>query len=604
MRKVLYNSRSIEFKKPFGAVSTTQEIEIIFPVHVSLCATGVQLVLRRDEDGYIKYFHLTLKCQEGAYNVYTAKFTVDVAGVHYYRFEIQTEKGILFVGRNENTGNAVIGDWLPEWQLTVFKEGFSTPDWLKGGLIYHIFPDRFARIEDGSRPSHGTFNNWYQQPSIGDERGYMADDFFGGNLKGVISKLDYLASLGVTCIYFSPIFESFSNHRYDTGDYLKIDELFGTEEEFKELIEKAKVKGISIILDGVFNHTGSDSIYFNKLGKYDSIGAYQSQESPYYDWFTFTNWPDEYLCWWGVTVVPTVARDAKGYHELITGRNGVIEKWTQMGVRGWRLDVVDELSSQFVEDIRKCCKDISKETVVIGEVWEDASTKESYGEKRKYFIGDQLDGVMNYPFKEAIIKLMRDRDIKTFISSIYEIYENYPKCALDSSMTLLGTHDTVRILTALADIDVPATKQERSLYKLTLDAYNVAKQRLYIASILQYILPGIPTLYYGDEVGMQGFEDPLNRETFPISGWDEDILNHYIMLGLFRKKYREELTNEPLEIKEKEGLLILTRGKIVTFVNLTNNEYILKKEYKNELTGESVNIVPSMTALVCVINKG
>ncbi len=602
MRKVLYNSRSTEYKKPFGAVSTTQEIEITFPVHVSICATWVKLVLRRDSDGHIVYFPLTFKYQEGSYNVYTTKFTIGIDGVHYYRFEIQTEDGILFVGRNKNTGKAVIGDWLPEWQLTVFKSQFITPDWLKGGLIYHIFPDRFARIEDGSRPRHGIFNNWNQQPSIGDERGYMADDFFGGNLKGVISKLDYLENIGVTCIYFSPIFESFSNHRYDTGDYLEIDELFGTEEELKELIHKAKARGISIILDGVFNHTGSDSIYFNKLGKYDSIGAYQSKESPYYDWFTFTNWPDEYLCWWGVTVVPTVARSAKGYHELITGKNGVIEKWTQMGIRGWRLDVVDELSSSFVEKIRKSCKDISQDTVIIGEVWEDASTKESYGEKRRYFMGDQLDGVMNYPFKDAIIKLMKDCDVKSFINSIYEIYENYPKCAIDSCMTLLGTHDTVRILTALADIEVPQTKHERSLYKLPVDAYNIAKKRLYVASVLQYILPGVPTLYYGDEIGMQGFEDPLNRETFPISGWDEDILNHYIKLGAFRKKYREELINAPLEIKEKGGLLVLTRGKVVVFVNVTNIDCALRGNYKNELTEEFVNILPPMSALISVVN--
>ncbi|MBR5174061.1 MAG: glycoside hydrolase family 13 protein, partial [Clostridia bacterium] len=411
---------------------------------------------------------------------------------------------------------------------------------------YQIFPDRFNKGEDRAFSKRGRFHgDWYDRPDFAREGvDYRADDFYGGNIKGVIDKLDYLVSLGVSAIYFNPVFESSSNHRYDTGDYLKIDNLFGDEAEFEELILKAKEKGIGIILDGVFNHTGADSLYFNKFGNYPTLGAYQSKESPYYNWFYFDNFPDRYGCWWGSTVVPTVNKSAEGYRNLILGENGVIEKWTKMGVAGWRLDVVDELPIDFTTDLCKKIKEVNPDCSIIGEVWEDASTKVAYSEWRPYFMGEQLDGVMNYPFKEAIISLMLGGKTKDFVSSITHILENYPKANLDVNMNLIGSHDTARILTVLSGVTPPYRKEDRASFAMDGELYALAKRRLKIASALQYFLPGVPCLYYGDEAGAYGYEDPLNRGTYPWGREDGDLVDHYQRLGNLRKEYQNLFLGE------------------------------------------------------------
>ncbi len=590
-----FNPRKNEYKNPFGAVSTGQQISFTFPINKAISLFSVSLILRKDN--IIKNIQMRYLGEEGEENLFVCGFSLDKEGIYYYRFEIYTQEGTIFVGKGRDS-KALIGDWLPEWQLTVFENSFSTPEWIKGGIIYHIFPDRFQRIEDKKRPKRGVFKSWYQMLSIGDQTGYRADDFYGGNIKGVIDKIPYLKSLGITAIYFSPIFESSSNHRYDTGDYFKIDDLFGTEEEFKNLLSIAKKEGISIILDGVFNHTGADSIYFNKFNHYNSLGAYQSKESKYYDWFTFYDWPDKYECWWGVTVVPTISRKAKGFQEMIVEKNGVIDKWTSLGVSGWRLDVVDELSSDFVEEIRKSCKKIDKDTLVIGEVWEDASTKESYGEKRKYLLGKQLDGVMNYPFKDAIIELVKDGKVESFINTIYEICENYPKCVLDVCMTLLGSHDTIRIINELSVVNKPKTKFSRSIYRLSPEQYKKGKDRLKIASIIQYILPGVPTIYYGDETGMQGFEDPMNRSTFPITGGDLDLVEHYNKLGKFRQKHNQMLVNSGIELYFRGNLLHILRGSLHLIVNLSGAIISLDYVVKDEITGEEHQFIQSEQAIV------
>ena len=422
----------------------------------------------------------------------------------------------------------------------------KTPDWSKRGVIYQIFPDRFNKGEDRAFTKRGRLHgDWYDRPDFAREGvDYRADDFYGGNIKGVIDKLDYLVSLGVSAIYFNPVFESSSNHRYDTGDYLKIDNLFGDEAEFEELILKAKEKGIGIILDGVFNHTGADSLYFNKFGNYPTIGAYQSKESPYYNWFYFDNFPDRYGCWWGSTVVPTVNKSAEGYRNLILGENGVIEKWTKMGVAGWRLDVVDELPIDFTTDLCKKIKEVNPDCSIIGEVWEDASTKVAYSEWRPYFMGEQLDGVMNYPFKEAIIALMLGGKTKDFVSSITHILENYPKANLDVNMNLIGSHDTARILTVLSGVNPPYRKEDRALFTMDGELYALAKHRLKIASALQYFLPGVPCLYYGDEAGAYGYEDPLNRGTYPWGREDVDLVDHYQRLGNLRNEHQNLFLGE------------------------------------------------------------
>ncbi|MDD3946260.1 MAG: glycoside hydrolase family 13 protein [Clostridia bacterium] len=587
-----FHSRDTTYKKPFGAAATGEEIQIMFPVEKRRRAKGVFIVLR----GVLNRRIALDKLQEDDATIFFGtSFCVDKEGIVYYRFEVETGKGFLFVGRDA-TGQAVVGDWLPEWQLTVFDNHYTTPQWLKGGLIYHIFIDRFARIEDGKKPSFGYLKSWEEDVEIHkDDGSYAADDFFGGNIKGILSKLDYLESLGVNAIYLSPVFESSSNHRYDTGDYLKIDKLFGDEEEFARLISDCKSRGIGIILDGVFNHTGADSVYFNKFGHYPSLGAYQSEKSPYYHWYTFFDNLD-YACWWGVKSVPTVRRDALDFQDFIAGYDGVIEKWTSLGVMGWRLDVVDELSSAFVKKIRSAIKRHGSERVIIGEVWEDASTKVSYGESREYLFGKELDGVMNYPFRTAILDYVKSANAEAFVTIVNAIIENYPKPTLDCCMTLIGTHDTVRVINELAEGVVPHKKSERKAHRLSPNAYAKAKKRLMLAACLQYFLPGVPSLYYGDETALQGYEDPMNRRPYPWGAEDAETLDFYRKLGGIRK------TNRPLfsmtaTITAENGVVTIARGNLALIANASGAPVMIEKVF-DLLTGDFLMQVPACGAII------
>lgn len=562
-----FDSRDTRYKKPFGAVAAGTTVYFKFPVSADIGATEVALIYRGAEEG-----KLTLKRlgDVDGYTVFTGAAVFNTPGVCYYRFEIHSVRGTLYAGRVGDDGKATVGEWLKEWQLTVYDASFKTADWLKGKIIYHIFPDRFCRVEDGRRPAYGKFKSWGKELTIFDPDGiYRADDFYGGNIKGVLTRLPYLKSLGVGAIYFSPVFDSHSNHRYDTGDYMKIDPLFGSEDEFKMLISECEKQGIGIILDGVFNHTGADSIYFNKFGRYPGIGAYQSKSSPYYPWYTFTKYPDEYACWWGVTVVPTVRRDCEEFQDFIAGPGGVIEKWTELGVKGWRLDVADELSTAFLEKIRAKVKSLG-DVALIGEVWEDASTKVSYGEKRSYLFGRQLDGTMNYPFRTAILSLFKDRNAENFVDSVMTIAENYPHDALYQSMSLLGTHDTVRIITALGGNHNMRTKAERLHFRMPLAEYKSAARAVKTASAIQYFLPGLPTIYYGDEIGMQGYEDPINRRPYAYGYEDPDLLAHYRYLGKIHSEFPQEFS-----IGCGRNYISITRGKYTLHVYLENMSYTI-----------------------------
>ena len=550
-----YNSRV--HKTPFGAVRAGEKIKIVFPVTHSVWVESVKMIIGKGEDEWER--PLLFCGDDGNITYFDTEFTIGEWGIYHYRFEVKlVGGGVDKLGAGEN-GDAMIGD-LPDWQLTVYDRDFVVPDTIKGGVIYHIFADRFAHAGKDVQPRYGYLKKWGDKVTVREPDGsYRANDFFGGNFKGITGKLDYIASLGVTEIYLSPIFESSSNHRYDTGDYMKIDPLLGTEDDFRELITQARKRGIGVILDGVFNHSGADSVYFNQLGHYDSVGAYQSKDSPYYDWYYFRHYPDDYDCWWGCKVVPTLNKSAAGYRELVLGKGGVIDKWTAFGIDGWRLDVVDELPTDFVDDLRAAIKRANDKVAVIGEVWEDASVKVSYGTLRPYLTKGELDGVMNYPYKEAILSFCLYGGARAFGTKVMRIYENYPTDVLNSSMTLIGTHDTIRALNALSGEDVRyTTKEQRLEMRLSGEAYALAKKRLKIASFLQFLLPGVPSVYYGDEVGLQGYEDPMNRAPFPWGEEDVELLAHYRFLGSVRKNYRDILLGG-MDVREQGELLILHR---------------------------------------------
>lgn len=581
-----FNSRKIECKSPYGAVKCGEKLSLHFPIASWVSVDKMHVFIRLGDVS--TPVEMRFEKSENGFSVYTADYVFDAAGIYYYRFEMRNRDGVWYYGRGEN-GESVCGENLPEWQLTVYKSSYKTPDFAKGNIIYHIFVDRFNRA-DGvkTKRKYRLHESFSDSPEVVSADGkYYADDFFGGNFNGIREKLDYLEELGVGIIYLSPIFKAYSNHRYDTGDYLKVDELLGTEDDFKRLLDAAHEKGMKIILDGVFNHSGADSLYFNKFGTYDSLGAYQSKSSPYYDWYYFKKFPDEYACWWGCDNVPDLNKSNKDYRALVFGKNGVVEKWQKLGADGWRLDVVDELPIDFVNLLIKKIKSVNKDALVIGEVWEDASTKVSYGELRPYLLGDQLDGTMNYPFMNAIIAYVRDGDEKFFKDTVQSILENYPKETVYCLMNSLGTHDTVRIINALSDVRAHGWSKTHKLgYKLPDSEYEKAKKKLYLASVLQFTLPGIPSIFYGDEAGLQGFDDPINRRPYPWGSEDEEILAHYKKLGRIRRENRAVFSGG-FKMRDENGLVAYERAggddEILIAVNAGADDKTLfiNKEYTN-----------------------
>lgn len=598
-----FNSRKIECKSPYGAVKCGEKLSLHFPIASWVSVDKMYVFIRLGDVSTPVEMHF--EKSENGFSVYTADYVFDAAGIYYYRFEMRNRDGIWYYGRGEN-GESVCGENLPEWQLTVYKSSYKTPDFAKGNIIYHIFVDRFNRA-DGvkTKRKYRLHESFSESPEVVSADGkYYADDFFGGNFNGIREKLDYLEELGVGIIYLSPIFKAYSNHRYDTGDYLKVDELLGTEDDFKRLLDAAHEKGMKVILDGVFNHSGADSLYFNKFGTYDSLGAYQSKSSPYYDWYFFKKFPDEYACWWGCDNVPDLNKSSKDYRALVFGKNGVVEKWQKLGADGWRLDVVDELPIDFVNLLIKKIKSVNKDALVIGEVWEDASTKVSYGELRPYLLGDQLDGTMNYPFMNAIIAYVRDGDEKFFKDTVQSILENYPKETVYCLMNSLGTHDTVRIINALSDVRAHGWSKTHKLgYKLPDSEYEKAKKKLYLASVLQFTLPGIPSIFYGDEAGLQGFDDPINRRPYPWGSEDEEILAHYKILGRIRRENRAVFSGG-FNMRDENGLVAYERAggddEILIAVNAGADDKTLfiNKEYTNlynnkEYKDKDVAVVPA-----------
>ena len=465
--------------------------------------------------------------------------TFETSGLYFYHFTYETPFG----RGNIYLRSGGCGEFAPngnEWQQTVYKKDFETPEWAKGGIMYQIFPDRFniGSVPVKDYPTDRVLHTSTNETPVWepDKNGkILNNDYFGGTLKGIEEKLPYISSLGVNILYLNPIFEAHSNHRYNTADYMKIDPMLGTEEDFKSLCKTADKYSIKVILDGVFSHTGSDSIYFNRENRYESNGAYNNPDSPYKDWFTFKN-DGTYKSWWGIDTLPETNEDTESFINFIAGKNGVAEKWLNNGAYGFRLDVADELPDKFLDEFSKSVKALNKDYLVIGEVWEDATNKFSHGGRRRYLLGDQLDSVMNYPFASAILTFMRYGVAENFMESIVSVCENYPKHALNCLMNHIGTHDTARILTSLIyDSIEHKPRHIQAQCKLTNEEYQKAKTLLKTATVLQYTLPGFPSVYYGDEAGLQGGGDPFNRGFFPWGNEDTELTDWYKKLGEIRR---------------------------------------------------------------------
>ncbi len=467
-------------------------------------------------------------------------------GLLYYHYEIATEDGVILLGGEEREPTLLDFADGAGRQLLVYDASFETPAPFKGGLIYQIFPDRFrrsGRVPPGDRKIDP---DWYGGvPRYGEYPGApVANDvFFGGDLYGIMEKLPYIKSLGVTAIYLNPVFSSPSNHRYDTADYLKVDDLLGGDGALEQLITNAEKLGIGIILDGVFAHTGADSVYFNKFHNYPPVGACDDAQSPYFDWYTFEKYPDKYACWWGVDILPKVNTDSPSFKGFILGP--FLDKWMNTGVSGWRLDVADEVTDSFLEEFRLRVKEYGDDKLLIGEVWEDASCKVSYGKRRRYLRGSSLDSVMNYPLRQGLTDYMLRGDAPSLRRVTETLYRHYPKPAADVMMNVLSTHDTVRIITELGDMGYDGLpNSELAARRLTKSERKVASRRLIALYGALAALPGIPSVFYGDEAGLEGYRDPFCRMPFPWGREDGVILSEFRRIGEFRK-------NEPLL---KEGL--------------------------------------------------
>lgn len=571
------------FRHPSGAVSTESSIEFEIEIPRTYSIKSVCLVLINDETNHYQYLKMNWDGIKRGKDVYTTTINVERQGLNWYYFQLESVSNTFYIGKK---GLSILesNEEPPSWQLTVYDHSFKTPDWIKGGLIYHIFVDRFARI--GVPPTKENIvwrDDWGGIPVyLPNEEGEIVNnDFFGGNLKGILNKLDYLKELGVTCIYLSPIFEAFSNHKYDTGDFTKIDSTFGTIEEFRKLCQESKKRGIRILLDGVFNHTGSNSVYFNKKGSYDSIGAYQSKESPFYSWYTFLDYPDLYESWWGIKTLPAVNENEPTFLDFITGSEGIARKWLKEGASGWRLDVLDELPDRFIDSFRNAVKSYNSDTLLIGEVWEDASYKMSYGQRRRYLLGQQMDSIMNYPFMNAIIRFVRYGDAENLHEVVTSILQNYPLCVVHCLMNMLGTHDTKRILTALGGKELDETTREVQANTIMSDEEKQkAIQLLKMASLIQMTLPGVPCIYYGDEVGMEGYEDPFNRRCFPWGKESTELLKWYQNLGALRKEWDVFKEGSYETIFANEQVFIFQRKndveKVIVGVNRSKNPFPLE----------------------------
>lgn len=536
--KIEHNSQAALYRIPFGAVTKNTKITLRLALSDFGIPSHIRVIYSFGDKIETKNMHYVFEVADTY--VYEASITAPCStGLMHYYFDIASATTSLYYGNNEENlgGLGKIYNEIPQnkFQITVYDESFETPDWWKKSVCYQIFPDRFSNgNEDGSfldDRSGIIKRNWGDAPFYKAEQfggKFLCNDFFGGNLLGIEKKIPYLKELGISSIYLNPIFKAFSNHRYDTGDYKTIDPMLGTEEDFKLLCKVCEKAGIRIILDGVFNHTGSDSKYFNKNGTYDSVGAYQSKDSPYYDWFRFFDYPEKYESWWGIDTLPQIEENSESYQDyILRDKDSVIKKWLKSGASGWRLDVVDELPDFFVKILREEVKKQNPDAVIIGEVWEDASNKVAYDEQRQYFMGEELDSVMNYPLRNALIDFINQNiDAQMFDRRIMSLKENYPRPAFYATLNFLSSHDTQRILTVMGN-KLATDKDAQANEVLSGFEKDIAIQKLKCIISMQTLLPGVPTLFYGDEAGLEGYADPFCRKCYPWGYENAEIMECY-----------------------------------------------------------------------------
>lgn len=578
--KIFHQSRISRYRHPYGAVPALSSVRLAvsftlqpddpaeWPTIFLCYAYGLQhfvesrqrLVAQKDPSS------AESTRSEMTVDYFTSIKLPSEPGLFFYWFEIQWSGQRLYYNCDlYGDGSGWLGHHRPHFnvgeahhphpfQITMYDPQFSVPDWMIGGVLYQIFPDRFRRdskfsterfrLHAENRPERLYHENWLEDVDINGhpDTGYIACDFFGGSLQGIIEKLDYLHELGVSILYLNPIFTARSNHRYDTGDYEHVDPLLGTNTDLMALCREADHRQIKIILDGVFSHTGADSRYFNKLGRYPETGAYQEMNgqglSPYLSWYTFHQKGSEmyYDSWWGFPDLPNVGEHDLSFREYITGEHGILRSWLRRGVSGFRLDVSDELPDNFLRDIRRAVKSEKPDGAILGEVWEDASHKISYDQYRDFLFGRTHDSIMGYPFQKILLDwLGHHAGTSATINQLETLRENYPRQSFYSSMNLISTHDIPRAITALAGLPDPGNREAQAKTILSEAARSRGLQQMRLAYLFQIMFPGIASIYYGDEAGMEGYRDPFNRRTYPWEHEDQALLAFYRNMGQLRR---------------------------------------------------------------------
>ena len=596
-----FDSSNKLYKPHFGASKAGETLLFRMLLHFDAHVQNAYLIVNSD---FGSPFEIEMKPQETLdnYRFYDCEVTFET-GLYWYKFRYKSDYGEFYVTKTDTSLGIVSNDG-GMWQQTVCDSNFSTNVNLRGGIIYQIFPDRFynsGKPKENVPRDRYLCENWDKQPEYRqiNEPCTLGNDYYGGDLSGITEKLPYLSELGVSIIYLNPIFEAHSNHRYNTADYLKIDPLLGDENDLKDLCKKAKKYGISVIFDGVFSHTGDDSIYFNKYKRYGDGGAYNDLTSPYRKWYSFGNYDCGYSAWWGVPSLPEVKEDNPEFTEFITGENSVISKWMKLGLSGIRLDVADELPDAFLEAVRRAVKREKSDGYILGEVWEDASNKISYSKRRKFLLGSQLDSVMNYPFANGIIDYVCMSDGDKLNKTVMQILENYPSESIHLLMNHIGTHDTARAITSIANYGkYTGDRAWQSEQTLNREEYDFAVLRLKIAAVIQYTLPGIPSLYYGDEAGLCGFGDPFCRGTYPWGKENTDLLDFYKALGKLRRNTSVLASGTYKAVKTDEGCFSFLRefngNRLLVCANSTNCEKVIPntEKLKNIVFGESISESP------------
>ena len=544
-------------RKPQGAVATGGQVRLRLTVEDE--QAPVELFLRVWNGDERRYPMRPLGLKDGRM-IYEAQIGVgDKPRLLWYRFECEYKGEHVVLGApgdHTGCGEGVMGS-EESFQLTVYDAAYDTPAWMRDGVMYQIMVDRFCHGEGTDALMHAKdgqniilHEDWNEMPflNIAENGDNFANDFFGGNLEGVRQKLPYLKQLGVSVLYFNPIFCARTNHKYDTSDYRRVDPMFGDEQALARLCKEAEALGMRVMLDGVFSHVGDDSLYFNRRGTYgEHVGAYRDPDSPYYKWFTFRHWPDDYECWWGFKTLPNVNEMDEGYRRFILeDDDSVVRHWVRKGTSGWRLDVADELPMPFLRELRRQVKDVSGDAAVLGEVWEDASHKVAYGQMRSYVLGDTLDSVMNYPLRDALIAfLMAQKDAAAVAKELSSLAQNYPKPFLYALMNLMGSHDRPRILNVLAGndgSDIP--RSQRADHRLSQEERMIGALREQLMLRFVFSVPGMPCIYYGDEAGVEGCADPFCRRTYPWGREDQDMLARYKAMAAMRNGHPVLKTGE------------------------------------------------------------